>query len=224
MSGARPWRSGRVERACRGTLRTVLVVHPHLHRRRTGVTRHVEEMVRALASDGAAVLESRWTGRVVAPHLPQTSIGAVRRSSVPLVWHAHRNVELFLGLALRALGAPLRIVWTRHAATPPSLPTRLLSSRADAVVALTQEVASRLARPATVVGHGVDLSRFGPPSDRALAWGRLEVGGLRGLGVVGRVRPPKGQGVLAEALCGLLPGHGDWRAVLVGRAKSADRR
>ena len=202
-----------------------LVVHPHLHSRRTGVTRHVESVVAALgAHREARVLESALFGRVLPRGLPRVGWGELwtRARSEPAVWHAHRNAELLAGWALRALGAKLHLVYTRHAAHRPSWPTRLCMKLADRVVSLTPEVAEAVALPSVVVGHGVDLARFRPPQDRDAAWAALGQGGRYGVGVVGRVRPAKGQGDFAHAWSQVSPRHPDWHGVLVGRAAPAD--
>jgi mannosyltransferase len=197
------------------------VIHPHLHPRRTGVTRHVESVVPHLPAElGAAVV-----GRAVDGGLPRIGWREVwrriRREKV--IWHAHRNNELLAGLLLRALGKEVRVVFTRHAATRPGWWTRLLASGADQVVALTQEGARYFGGPRAEIGHGVDLARFQPPKDRSRAWRELGLGGELGLGALGRVRPPKGQGDLVEAVAPLLPRFPSWRAVLVGRVAPRDR-
>lgn len=193
-----------------------LVVHPHFHVRRTGVTGHVEAIVRAL--------DARAVGTSLGPQVPKARWSEILRAAREgsLIWHAHRNNELLTGLMLRALFPDVRVVYTRHSATPPTVYTRLLYRRADRVVSLTGEVASTVGTPSEVVGHGVDLGRFAPPEDRAAAWGALDVGGERGIGVVGRVRPEKGQGDFVEAISPLLDGAPAWKPVLVGRTKPAD--
>jgi mannosyltransferase len=77
-----------------------------------------------------------------------------------------------------------------------------------------------------VVGHGVDLGRFSPPKDRAAAFQALGLPGRRGVGVIGRLRPAKGQADFARAVGPLLVGSKkeEWVAVLVGQAKWRDRR
>ncbi len=203
-----------------------LVVHPHLHRRRTGVTAHVESVVPALARLGdARVLESRLTGKVLAKALPRVGWREVwkrsRRSGA--VWHAHRNIELLAGLLLRAIGARLKLVFTRHASHRPSLVTRFLLRRADRVVSLTRPIADAVGLPSMVVAHGVDLERFHPPADRDAAWRSLLAGGRYGVGVIGRVRPAKGQGDFARAFESVAPRFRDWQAVLVGACLAGDR-
>lgn len=196
----------------------MLVVHPHFHFRRTGVTGHVESIVPAL--------EAKALGTALSPGLPRTRwrevIGAARKGE--LVWHAHRNNELLVGLLLRAFFKDVRVVYTRHSATPASGYTRLLYRRADGVVSLTGEGANLLGVPSEVVGHGIELGRFTPPDDRAAAWRALGVGGERGIGVVGRIRPQKGQGDFVYAIAPLLADAPTWKPVLVGRAKPADAR
>jgi mannosyltransferase len=172
------------------------VIHTHLHPRRTGVTRHVEDMARALPA--------KVYGETVS--VPVSTFGEVWRAvrTQPAIWHAHRNNELLLGLVLRVFARNLRVVYTRHGSTEPGGYSRFLMRRADRVLSLGD------------YPHGVDLSRFTPPADRTAAWQKLGLGGARGLGVIGRIRPDKGQGDFAQAVKDL---PGDWRAVMIGLAK-----
>lgn len=202
-----------------------LVVHPHFHPRRTGVTRHVESIVTALGRLGEARALPSFAGRdVLEAELPRLRWRELFRRArrEPVIWHAHRNNELLTGLLLRRLGLDLRIVFTRHAAHSPSGLTRWLAARSSAVVALTDEVASQMALPSVVVGHGVELETFRPSTQREDEWAALGLGGRIGIGVVGRVRPSKGQGDFVDAVAPLLQRHPECRAVLVGAVQSGD--
>jgi mannosyltransferase len=194
----------------------VLVVHPHFHPRRTGVTAHTEAIVTALVQQGD---EALVVGEALSVDLPRTTLGEVwrRAGTQAVVWHAHRNNELLWGLVLRALGRRLKLVFTRHGGTRPGAWTRLLMRGADALVTLNDELAAVMGRGTRVIGHGVDLRRFVPPVSRPEAWRALGLPGERGVGVVGRVRPEKGQGDFVEAL-DALP---SFTPVLVGLAKDA---
>ena len=200
-----------------------LIVHPHLHRRRTGVTGHVEAVVGALDASGH---EARALGSLLSDGVPRARWGALwaRLGAGPAVWHAHRNAELLLGLVLRWARPGLKVAFTRHSSRPPSWPTRALARRADLRVALTEESAAAFGMGCAVVGHGVDLRRFQPPPDRPAAFRALGLGGEHGVGVVGRVRPAKGQEDFARAVGPLLERFPAWTAVLVGEAKRRERR
>jgi mannosyltransferase len=197
----------------------MLVVHSHLHPRRTGVTAHTERMVEAQQAQG----EVRWLGELLPARLPRIGWGALwRRSGAePVVFHAHRNQELVRALAWRALGRRLAIVATYHG-TRPGWFSRALLRQADAVVTLNDEVAARVGVPSTVVPHGVPLDRFAPPADRRAAFRTLGLPGEYAVGVVGRVRPSKGQGDFVAALAPLLESHPAWSAVLVGLVKPSE--
>jgi mannosyltransferase len=197
-----------------------LVIHPHFHRRYTGATRHVEAVVPSLTRQ----IETRVMGRALDPTLPfirwRDLLRRARRE--PVVWHAHRINELVVGLLLKLWGRQVRLAFTRHASTPPHWFTSLIASRADRAVALTPEIAAQLPFASTVVGHGVDLGQFFPPTDREQAYAALGLGGRYGVGSIGRVRKEKGQGDFVAALAPLLSRYPEWRAVLVGLAKNAD--
>lgn len=194
-----------------------LVVHPHVHPRRTGVTTHTESIVAALAPH----VEARVWGRTLSESLPFISLKEVlrRAKSEDVVWHAHRNNELLLGHSLKLLRPRLKLVYTRHGSYAPSALTVKLAKTADAVVTLNQGAHASFGVPSTLIPHGLDLKRVAPPGSRALAWKALGLGGSYGVGVIGRVRPNKGQGDFAEAIAPLLPRRPDWRAVLVGAAR-----
>ncbi|AKQ65269.1 Glycosyltransferase [Myxococcus hansupus] len=200
-----------------------LIVHPHFHNRYTGVTRHVESVVPALARDSGS--ETRVMGTGLSQELPRITwpelLRRLRRE--PVVWHAHRNNELLVGMLLKLLGRQVRLVFTRHTSIAPSGFTRFIARGADALVSLTKQVADVIALPSTVVSHGIDLSRFHPPEDRDAAWRKLGLKGRYGIGVIGRIRKEKGQGDFVQALRPLLPAHPDWQAVLVGLAKGPDQ-
>ena len=194
------------------------VVHLHFHPRHTGVTRHVVDVVRGLPAEAF--------GYGLPPGTPSISLGMLWRRvrSGDGVLHAHRNLELLVALLLRAVGRSVRVVFTRHSTGRPSWWTRWLAGMADARVVFSPAAEGELGLPAQIVPHGVDTAEFAPPADRGRAWGALGVGGERGLGVVGRIRPEKGQGDLAEAWRSLAPRFSDWRAVLVGRVAPTDAR
>ncbi len=185
------------------------------------MTGHVEAMVRAQGE----LVETRAIGPGLSPTIPRISWRELWRRArrEPVVWHAHRNNELLAGLILRLAGRDVRLVFTRHASHPPSAYTRLLFRRADRVVALTEEIARTLDLPAEVVSHGIDFDRFPPPVDREAAFRELGLGGSHGIGVVGRIRPAKGQGDLVEAIAPLLPSHPGWQVALVGQARPSER-
>ena len=186
------------------------VVHLHFHGRRTGVTRHVEDVARLLPAE--------VTGRALSPDVRRISWRELvaRARAGPVVVHAHRPLELLAALHLRWHNPSVRVVFTRHSAGRPSRWTRTLARRADARVVLTRGAVRELGLPADVVPHGVDVERFSPPADRGAAWKALGVGGSHGIGVVGRIRPSKGQEDLARAWSVLGPRTAGWRAILVG--------
>lgn len=198
-----------------------LVIHPHFHSRRTGVTRHVETVVPVLSR----WMETFTIGRGLEGHLPRIGWRALwrRLRHEPVVWHAHRNNELLAGLLLKLLGRQVKVVFTRHASMPPSSFTRLLARRAQGLVSLTPQVAEVMGLPSTVISHGVDLARFAPSPERSAAWSRLGLGGRYGMGVIGRVRPAKGQGDFVEAIAPLLPRYPEWHPLLVGLAKGGEQ-
>lgn len=191
------------------------LIVPNLHRRYSGVT----ATNRMVAPKLAKLFRAAWLGS----HAPDgiarmgfTDLLKLRRRRTPLIWHARRNDEMIAGVLLRALGWPLRLVFTSAAQRHHTWITRWLIGQMDAVIATSAISASFLKREADVVMHGVDTDAYAPPADRAAAFAESGLPGRYAIGCFGRVRAQKGSDVFVDAMCRLLPRYPDFTAVMVG--------
>ena len=198
----------------------VEIVAPNLKRRLSGVTATVVRLVPVQArSVGIAVVGPGLPDGL--PRLTWAQVASLPRDR-PRVWHARRNTEMLLGLALRnLLRRRLALLFTSAAQRRHSRYTRALIARMDAVVATSARAASYLERPATVIPHGVDARAFRPAGDRAALRGALGLDAGPWVGCFGRIRPQKGTDVLVDALLALMPDRPGLRALIVGRADDA---
>jgi mannosyltransferase len=198
------------------------VIIPNLHWRYSGVT----ATNRMIAPRIAALIPAAWFGSD-APggirHLTSRDLLRLQGRRQPLVWHARRNNEMMAGLLLRALGWPLKLVFTSAAQRHHTWTTRAMMARMDAVIATSDASASYLRVPHVVIMHGIDTQRYAPPPDRAAAFAATGLPGRYGIGCFGRVRAQKGTDVFVEAMCRLLPHYPDFTAVIVGEV-TADQR
>jgi mannosyltransferase len=191
------------------------LIVPNLHRRYSGVT----ATNRMVAPKLAQLFRAGWLGpdapdgiaRIRIPDMAQ-----LWRRRTPLIWHARRNNEMIVGVVLRSLGWPLKLVFTSAAQRHHSWITRWLIRRMDAIIATSDISASFLKRKAAVIPHGVDTVRYAPPADRAAAFAETKLPGRYAIGCFGRVRAQKGTDVFVDAICRLLPRYPDFTAVIVG--------
>ena len=199
-------------------LSDLTVVVPNLHWRYSGVT----ATNRMVAPRLACLLSAGWFGRDAPEGIRRLSVGDILRlrsraqRRKPRIWHARRNNEMLIGLALRGLGWPFRLIFTSAAQRHHTWISRFLISRMDGVIATNAASASYLKRPATVVHHGVDTQLYCPPPDRAAAFAAAGLPGRHAIGCFGRVRAQKGTDLFVEAMCALLPRYPDYTAVIVG--------
>jgi mannosyltransferase len=197
------------------TARQLELIVANLHWRYSGVT----ATSRMVSPKLANMFRAAWLG-------PDAPAGIARlhaadliklwRRRTPLIWHARRNNEMIIGVLLKALGWPLKLLFTSAAQRHHSWITRWLIRRMDAVIATSAISASFLKREATVVMHGVDADRYAPPPDRAAAFAGSALPGRYAIGCFGRVRAQKGTDVFVEAMCRLLPRYPDFSAAIVG--------
>jgi mannosyltransferase len=197
------------------TARNLQLIVANLHWRYSGVT----ATSRMVSPKLAKLFASAWLG----PDAPEgiARMGAADllklwRRRTALIWHARRNNEMIVGVLLRALGWPLKLLFTSAAQRHHSWITRWLIRRMDAIIATSAISASFLKRESTVVMHGVDTDRYAPPADRAAAFAESGLPGRYAIGCFGRVRAQKGTDVFVEAMCALLPQFPDFSAVIVG--------
>src|SRR6202795_850299 len=191
------------------------LIVPNLHRRYSGVT----ATNRMVAPKLANMFRAAWLG----PDAPDgiarmkvADLAKVWRRRNSLIWHARRNNEMIVGVLLRSLGWPLKLVFTSAAQRHHTWITRWLIDRMDAIIATNNISASFLKREATVIPHGVDTDTYAPPADRAAAFAEAGLPGRYAIGCFGRVRAQKGSDVFVDAMCRLLPRYPAFTAVLVG--------
>jgi len=191
------------------------LIVPNLHRRYSGVT----ATNRMVAPRVAKLFRAAWFGSDAPEGIARLSVAGLLqlwRRPKPLIWHARRNNEMIVGVILRALGWPLKLVFTSAAQRHHSWITRWLIRRMDAIIATSDVSASFLKREATVIPHGVDTDAYAPPVDRAAAFAESGLPGRFAIGCFGRVRGQKGSDVFVDAMCRLLPRFPDFTAVIVG--------
>src|ERR1700730_1200864 len=157
------------------------LIVPNLHRRYSGVT----ATNRMVAPKLARMFRAAWLG----PDAPDgiARIGAAEllrlwRRRDALIWHARRNNEMIAGVLLRALGWPLKLVFTSAAQRHHSWITRWLIRQMDAIIATSDVSASYLKREATVIPHGVDTEIYVPPQNRAAAFAESGLAGIYAIG------------------------------------------
>ncbi|MGY4452348.1 glycosyltransferase involved in cell wall biosynthesis [Bradyrhizobium sp. i1.3.1] len=137
------------------------VIVPNLHRRYSGVT----ATNRMVAPRLAKLYRAAWFGSDAPEGISRLGAADFLRlwgRKTPLIWHARRNNEMIAGVLLRALGWPLKLVFTSAAQRHHSWITRWLIRRMDAIIATSDISASFLKVKATVIPHGVDTDVYAP--------------------------------------------------------------
>src|SRR5450631_2825946 len=142
------------------------LIVPNLHRRYSGVT----ATNRMVAPKLAKLFRAGWLGPNAPGGIERIGLADLAKSwrgRSTLIWHARRNNEMIVGVLLRALGWPLKLVFTSAAQRHHTWITRWLIRRMDAIIATSDISASYLHRDAAVITHGVDTEVYAPPADRA---------------------------------------------------------
>src|SRR5215469_309264 len=87
------------------------VIVPNLHRRYSGVT----ATNRMVAPKLAKLVRAAWFGSYRPDGISGMGLGdliRLWRRPAPLIWHARRNDEMIIGVLLRTLGWPLKLIFT----------------------------------------------------------------------------------------------------------------
>ena len=198
------------------------VIIPNLHWNYTGVT----ATNRMIAPRIARLANARWFGADAPDGIGTMTLSEVLalpfKGRRKIVWHARRNNEMMVGLLLKALGWPFKLVFTSAAQRRHTWITRFLMARMDAVVATSDASAAFLSVPCEVILHGVDTERYHAPTNRDAEFAISGLPGKYAIGCFGRVRHQKGTDVFIEAVSRVLPRYPDFSAVVVGAVDDAD--
>lgn len=202
----------------------VQVIAPNFKKRLSGVTSTVFRLVPFQAVDLSVVV----TGPVIPEDLPQVRLRDLllmpkHGPDGPRVWHARRNLEMLGGLALRALGKDLRLVFTSASQRRHTGFTKALIRRMDAVVSTSARTAAYLERPSLVVHHGIDVEAFRLVPDRAALRAALALPSGPLVGCFGRVRAQKGTDLFVDAMIAVLSQRPDGGGIILGRATAEHR-
>jgi mannosyltransferase len=191
------------------------IIAPNLHRRYSGVTSTVMALL-PWQMKQVRIAAVGWHIPGGVPRLRMIDV-ILHGWNKPRVWHARRNDEMIVGVLLRhLLRQPWKLVFTSAAQRKHSRFTRFLIRRMDHIIATSPQAASYLEREATVIEHGVDLTRFSPATDKSAAWRETSLPGTYGIGAFGRVRSQKGSDLFIAAMIRLLPKYPEWTAVITG--------
>jgi len=186
-----------------------VLIHTHFHKRRTGVTRSIENV----SSFFYKTYETYFYGNTV----KGTKINSFRLASIlfskrKVVVHCHRNNEIIRMLLLRFFGGKFTLIATRHAETIPSRFTLKLLKKAEKVITLTKSMSDNLGIKNTIISHGVDVDLFIPKTETTLK----KISQQNLILCPGRVRKPKGQVVLLEA-AKILRNNSNWALAIIGK-------
>ncbi len=189
-------------------MKTILI-HTHFHKRRTGVTRSIENVF--------PFFEEKFESYIYGYNVEGKKISLKKLrlflfSDKKVIVHCHRNNEIIRMLLFRLLGAKFTLIATRHAETIPSKLTIKLLKKADKVVTLIKSMGKNLGIENTIIGHGIDVNLFKPNKGKSLSNIKQENIIL----CAGRVRKAKGQVVLLEA-SKVLKKNKDWALAIVGK-------
>src|ERR1700694_1620088 len=163
------------------TARHLQLIVANLHWRYSGVT----ATSRMVSPKLAKMFSAAWLGPAAPEGIARmgpADLLKLWRRRTPLIWHARRNNEMIVGVLLRSLRWPLKLVFTSAAQRHHTWITRWLINRMDAIIATNDISASFLKREATVIPHGVDTDTYAPPANRAAAFAEAGLPGRYAIG------------------------------------------
>jgi len=186
------------------------LIHFHFHRRKTGVTLSIKNVLKYLQED----FEVYVFGDLFEENKVSFSglIRILKDKNIKII-HAHRNNEIIRALILRFFGLNFKLVATRHAESKPSALTLYLLKKVDKVISLSKSIQRSLPIGTSVIGHGVQADFFIPNSKSFIK----NVKQTQIICVAGRIREKKGSYVILEAILPILKENPDCALVFVGK-------
>ncbi|MDH5359387.1 MAG: glycosyltransferase family 4 protein, partial [Gammaproteobacteria bacterium] len=109
----------------------------------------------------------------------------------------------------------IKVVYTRHSETSPSYLSRYMFYLCDQVVTLTMKVKKDFPLPSICIPHGVDADHYSFQPKSHISFPKCK----KFIGVVGRVRPEKGQKDVLMAALPLLQSDSELGLIILGKVK-----
>ncbi|MDF1584717.1 MAG: glycosyltransferase family 4 protein [Methyloprofundus sp.] len=198
-------------------MKKTLIVQTHLHKNRTGVTSCIEQLIPEIrAKYDVILIGSTIKTEIKLYTLMQGikfSFNYIKKNGF-VIWHVHRNNELLIAIIFRFFMQKTKIIATRHGATKPSWISRFLYAKADEIISLNQEMYATLGLPSKLIPHGISLDCFKNNTIKKEYTSKKKY-----IGIVGRIRPLKGQLDLVKALIPIFKENADWDCFIVGKYK-----
>ena len=200
----------------------------NLKKRYTGVSATVNALV--------PLQFSQWRLAYCGTPLSNGVVGLTLREAIRLskqapkdrpfrIWHVRRDHEMMAGLWARdVLRLPIRLVFTSAAQRRHGWFPRWLIDRMDAVISVTARARDFVPNSCAIVPHGVDTSKFCPPTNKELSWLESGLPGRVGVGIFGRIREEKGTDLFVEAMVEILDDFPAVTAVIAGLAQDKDAK
>ncbi|QOL80661.1 glycosyltransferase family 4 protein [Pseudooceanicola spongiae] len=202
------------------------VIAPNFKKRMSGVTSTVFRLVPLQARD-IAIASAGPNIPDAVPQVPVSALFTMSRKgpSGPRVWHARRNNEMLVGIALKQiLRKRLKLLFTSAAQRHHTGFTKWMIRQMDAVIATSARSAGFLEVPATVIHHGIDTELFSPSPDKTALRATLNLPADQILvGCFGRIRPQKGNDLFTDLMLRLLPSRPNVTAVMMGGVTEKNR-
>lgn len=186
-----------------------ILIHTHFHKRKTGVTRSIENVLPFFSDNFETYV---YGSNIDGNHITTSKLKSFLFSDTKTVVHCHRNNEILRMLFYRFLGAKFVLIATRHAESKPSGLTKFLLKKADKVITLIKSMSNNLGIENTKIAHGVRVNEFVPKKNVLLK--NIEQENI--ILNAGRVRKAKGQIILLEA-AKVLNEYKNWALVIVGK-------
>lgn len=186
-----------------------ILIHTHFHKRRTGVTRSIENVLPYFSKFETYIYGYNVAGKKISFSSLKKLVCSDKQVSI----HCHRNNEILRMLFLRFIGGKFKLIATRHAESKPSKLSLFLYKKADEVITLTNNVSASIGIKNTLIPHGVDTKLFVPNTG-------VQIPKITQKNIIlcaGRVRKAKGQKTLIEASMSVLQQNPDYTLVIVGK-------
>jgi mannosyltransferase len=188
-----------------------MIIHFHFHGRATGVTRSIESIIPALNKYSDAAVFGYGINSL--PISLRKLLKAIKSDKNKTIIHTHRINEILFALLLRCLGGKFKLVFTRHAESKPANFTYFLMKKADSIVTLSKTMSDNLNLPNTLIPHGINTDLFSTTKNKTFS--KLIQKNI--IGVVGRIRPAKGQLIVVKAAAESLKSNPKWGLSFIGR-------
>lgn len=200
-----------------------IIITPNLNKRWSGVTSTIFSLLR-IQKQYINIVAFGYSIPKEIESISLFRIFCIRKKYL-IIWHARRNIEMLVGILLKAIiQKEMKLIFTSAAQRHHSKYTKWLIGKMDEVIATSKKAGKYLDVSHDVIMHGIDTEIYLPTKDKRSLRAKIGLPEGQLIGCFGRVRHQKGIDVFVNTMIKICKLHPEAYGIICGKVTQKNQK